>query len=174
MLKRRHALVSALIGVLAAALAGDGRAQQSTTASYDDWTVRCVMQPGPPAKKLCHMEQLARLPDKAEPISRVAVAPPANARPLHLVVQLPVNVWIATGVKLQIGENDVAPRSGTFGRCVPAGCFAAVELGESGLKQFRSATAPGRITYRNAAQQEVAIPVSFKGFAPAYEAMMKE
>ena len=72
MLKRRHARVSALVGVFAATLAGSGQAQQSTTASYDDWTVRCVMQPGPPAKKVCHMEQLARLPDKTEPISRVA------------------------------------------------------------------------------------------------------
>jgi invasion protein IalB len=146
MLKRRHARVSALAGVFAAALAGDGQAQQSTTASYDDWTVRCVMQPGPPPKRICHMEQLARLPDKAEPISRVAIAPPANARPLQLVVQLPVNVWLPTGLKLHIGANDVAPRSGAFSRCLPAGCFAAIELGESGLKQLRSATTPGRVT----------------------------
>lgn len=147
-------------------------AQQQTTATYNDWTLRCTSGAGTPPQKFCDMEQVSQLKGKEQPFSRVAIARPAKGEPLRLIVQLPVNVAIAGGVKIELGKD--AGLSGAFTRCLPAGCFAAVELKDDALRQFRAASQPARIVYANAAGQAVAVPLSFKGFGPAFDALQKQ
>ena len=64
-----------------------------------------------------------------------------------------------------------------FRHCIPNGCFADVELREDALLRrlrTRPADAAGRLEWRNAAGAETAIPVSFRGFGAAYDALAKE
>jgi invasion protein IalB len=159
------------VGFAFVATSGSAFAQQSTAATYGDWVVRCVMQ-GMPAKKTCDMEQTTEAQGKNIPISHVAIAQPMKAPPFSLIVQLPVNVWLATGVKIEMNDKD-AGFAGHFVYCAPAGCFADVEVSADTLKKFRVATAPGRIVFKNAGQRDVAIPISFKGFGEAYDALVK-
>jgi invasion protein IalB len=147
-------------------------AQQSTTATYEDWTVRCLTNAGPPPQKLCDMEQLSHLQSKEQPFSRVAIARPEKGKPIALIVQVPVNVWLATGIRIEIDGKDSSP-STSFVRCAPAGCFAEIGLSADVQKRFRTATEPGRILYKEAAQQDVAVPQSFKGFGQAFDALAK-
>ncbi len=42
------------------------------------------------------------------------------------------------------------------------------------IKKFRAATAAGKMTFQSANAQKVAIPLSFKGFGPAYDALLKQ
>ena len=146
---------------------------QRTTASYGDWVVRCEMVPGPPPQKNCEMDQLAQVQGQSQPISRVLVPLMPRGEPPKLFVQVPINVSFTAPLKITTDAKD-AGISTPFRRCIPAGCFAEFELKEDLQKKFRAASEPGKILYKNAGDQDVAIPVSFKGFAQAYEALLKQ
>jgi len=147
---------------------------QRTTASYGDWVVRCEIIPGPPPQKSCDMEQLAQVQGQAQPISRVAIPLPPKGEGPKMFIQLPINVSFAVPLKITADTKD-AGISTPFRRCVPAGCFAEVELKDDLQKKFRAAAAePGKIVFKDAAKRDVTIPLSFKGFAQAFEALLKQ
>jgi len=147
---------------------------QRTTASYGDWTVRCESTPGPPPQKNCEMDQLAQMQGQANPISRVVIPLMPKGEPPKLFVQVPINVSFTAPLKMTADAKD-AGISTPFRRCVPAGCFVEIDLKDDLQKKFRAATAEsGKILYKNAGDQDVTIPVSFKGFAQAYEALLKQ
>jgi invasion protein IalB len=150
-------------------------APQRTTATYDDWIVQCETQTGPPARKVCEMTQLTQLQvqGKSQPFSRVIVPHPMKDQPSTMIVQVPVNVSFATNVRIQSGEGDqgiVAP----FARCVPDGCFSDFEIKDEALKKFRSASTTGKLSFADASGRGLSVPLSFKGFSNAYDALMKE
>jgi invasion protein IalB len=147
---------------------------QRTTASYGDWVVRCETTPGPPPQKNCDMEQLAQVQGQAQPISRVAIPLPPKGEPAKLFIQLPINVSFMVPVKI-VADGKDAGTTTPFRRCVPAGCFAELELKDDLQKKFRAAaTEPGKILFKDAADRDVTIPLSFKGFAQAFEALLKQ
>jgi invasion protein IalB len=148
-------------------------APQRTTATYDDWIVQCETRPGPPLEKLCDMAQVTQMQGRNIPFSRVAIAHPTKGEPIKLVVQLPVNASFATNVRLQTGDSDTG-MAVPFARCLPAGCFADIEIGEDALKKFRAASSAGKLSFADAGGHDVAVPVSFKGFAQAFDALGKE
>jgi invasion protein IalB len=147
---------------------------QRTTASYGDWVVRCETVPGPPPQKNCDMEQLAQVQGQAQPISRVAIPLPPKGEGPKMFIQLPINVSFAAPLKITADAKDPSI-STPFRRCVPAGCFAEVELKDDLQKKFRAAAAEsGKIVFKDAAERDVTIPLSFKGFAQAFEALLKQ
>jgi len=171
------ALLVASIGGTAAQQPAPQPAQppnpQRTTATYDDWVVRCEIQAGPPQQKICDMAQLAQVQGQANPISRVGIAKPAKGEAVKLVIQLPVNVSVPGGVKIQADDKDpglMAP----FKRCIPAGCFAEVDLKDDTMKKFRAAAQPLKMHLKDGGEHDVAIPLSLKGFAQAYDSLMKQ
>jgi invasion protein IalB len=151
--------------------AGVPQEPQSTTATYGDWLVRCVTQPGPPPQKNCDMEQVAQN-SGGQPISRVGIPMPAKGQPPRLIILLPNNVSIAGGVKVEVAKDRALALP--FRRCVPAGCIADTDLKDEELKHFRAETEPGKILYRDAGDRDVVIPISFKGFAQAFDALLKQ
>ena len=58
MLQNIRFFFSPLIGALLVAAAGVAAAQtpQQTTATYEDWIVRCETLAGPPPKRTCEMK----------------------------------------------------------------------------------------------------------------------
>lgn len=146
-------------------------AQQSTTATYGDWVVQC--RTDDEAQRNCDMAQVTQVKGKNLPFSRVAVQHPVKGRPVRLVVQLPVNVSLPSNVRIQASDADpglIAP----FDRCVPAGCFADFDLKEEAIRKFRDADGAGRMTFKAADRRAVSVPVSFKGFGQAFDALAKE
>jgi hypothetical protein len=81
------------------------------TATYDDWTVRCTTRAGTPPRKFCDMEQLSQLNGKEKPFSRVVISRPAKGQPVRFIVQVPVNVWLTSGIRIQIGGKDSGLRA---------------------------------------------------------------
>ena len=177
---------SLLVAVAALmAIAGHALAQQPTatpnaspertTATYDDWVVECVTIPGPPQQRVCDMAQVtqAQVQGRSAPFSRVAVAHPEKGKPVRLVVQVPTNASFGTQVHLQTSDSDpglMAP----FARCLPSGCFADFDLKDDALKKLRAATGTGKMTFADAGAHDVSVPVSFKGFDQAFEALSKQ
>jgi invasion protein IalB len=64
--------------------------------------------------------------------------------------------------------------AGPFTRCLPGGCFAGIEIRDTIIYQFRTATAPAQIVYASAENRQVVIPLSFKGFAEALDVLQKQ
>jgi invasion protein IalB len=146
---------------------------QRTTATYGDWVLRCEIQPGPPLQKTCAMEQLAQVQGQTNPISRAAIALPAKGEPPKLIVQLPVNVSLSAPVTITYDSKDPGV-STPFRRCIPAGCFTEIDLKDDLQKKFRTSAEAGKIQFKDSAEHEVAIPLSFKGFGQAFDALLKQ
>lgn len=145
---------------------------QRTTATYEDWTVRCESRGTPPVKQ-CEMVQAVTAQGQANPVTQVAVGR-ANAKdPVRMVFQLPVNVWIPAGVRFTF-DAKTQPVPAIFKWCAPAACFADIDLNNDLIKRIRGQTAQGRFEFKDAGQRDVAIPVSFKGFGQAFDALLKE
>jgi len=145
---------------------------QSTSATYDDWVVQCQMQVGTPPKKICVMEQVTQVKGKNVPFSRLMITQPLKGDLLKLVVLVPVNVSLAAKVRLQRTASDV-DMAVAFSRCVPIGCFADFEINDELLKKLRAVSGAGKLTFADAGGHDVVIPVSFKGFGAALDAMMR-
>jgi invasion protein IalB len=148
---------------------------QRTTATYADWIVQCETQAGPPPQKVCDMAQVAQVQvqGRSNPFSRVSIAHPVKGQPVKLVVQVPVNVAFATNVRVQTADADpgiTAP----FARCVPNGCFADFDIKDDILKKLRAASGAGKLSFADAGGHDVSVPLSFNGFAQAFEALAKE
>jgi invasion protein IalB len=150
-----------------------GDAPQSTTATYADWVVQCMTQAGTPPEKLCEMAQVTQLQGKNVPFSRIAVGHPAKDHPVKLVVQLPVNASFATAVRVQTSDTDPG-LTAPFARCVPGGCFAEFDLKDETLRKLRAASGGGKLSFADAGGHDIAVPLSFNGFAQAYDALLKE
>lgn len=181
MLSRRPT-VTALAASLLIAIAGGAAAQQQppatetpqrTTATYDDWVVQCDT-PAQSTQKVCDMTQVtqAQVQGRSVPYSRVAIAHPVRGQPVRLTVQVPINVSFATSVRIQTADNDPG-MTAPFARCVPTGCFADFELRDDLLKKLRAADGTGKLSFADSGGHEIHIPVSFKGFNQAFEALAK-
>lgn len=146
---------------------------QRTTASYGDWVLQCFTNTSPPSEPSCDISQVTQLQGKNLPFSRIAVAHPERGKPIKLVVQVPVNVSFATQVHIQTSDDDpgfVAP----FASCTPNGCFAEFELKDELLKKLHDATSVGKITFADAGEHDISVPISFNGFGFAYDALAKK
>ncbi len=148
---------------------------QQTSATYDDWIVQCQMRAGPPAEKLCEMQQMTQtqVQGAARPFSRVLIPRPEKGQPIKLIVQVPVNVSFRTDVRIVPGDADPG-LSAPFAQCVPSGCFAEFELKDETIKRLGAISTPGKLTFVDAGGHEIAVPISFKGFLQAYDALLRD
>jgi invasion protein IalB len=166
----KHLAAIAVLLTLSAAAAAQTPPQR-TTATYEDWTVQCEQQAGPPPQKLCEMVQTVQ--SQGQTVSRVALGHATKAEPFKIVVQLPVNLFLPAGVRIQADDKDPGLTL-AFKRCVPAGCFADIDIKDDVVKRLRAATANWKITFKNSGQQDAAVPLSFKGFNQAFDVLLKE
>jgi invasion protein IalB len=156
------------VALLLASGAAAAQVPQLTTATYDDWTVRCEMHE---TVKTCEMEQTSQI--QGQPVSQIALGRASKGAPLRVVFQVPINVWLPAGVTLVLDDKDPGI-SATFKRCVGNGCFADAELNDETVRKLRARTANGKLLFKDATQRDVTIPVVFKGFGPAFDAMSKD
>lgn len=150
-----------------------GKAPQQTTATYDDWVVQCQTQSGTPPEKLCEMAQVTQVQGKNIPFSRVIIVRPTKGQPIKLIVQVPVNASFSANVRIQTSTSD-SGLAAPFARCAPVGCFADFEIKENILKKLRAASGAGKLSFADAGGHDVAVPLSFKGFDNAFDALAKD
>lgn len=157
--------------------ADPGESPDRTMAVFGDWIMRCAVRAAPATGRNCEMAQTTA-DQRQQPVAVLAIGRKAHGEPLRLVAQVPVNVQPAQAARLALdgpGRTE-APLLLPFRHCILSGCFAEVELREDSLRRLRgrAADAAGRLEWRNAAGQDTAIAVSFRGFNAAYEALSKE
>jgi len=146
---------------------------QQTTATYGDWVLQCVANGSPPPEQICDMAQVTQVQGKNIPFSRVAVAHHDKGQPVKLIVQVPVNASFSTQVHIQTTDDDpgvIAP----FANCNPAGCFAEFDLRDDLLKKLYDASGVGKVSFADAGGHNITVPLSFNGFAQAFDALGKK
>jgi invasion protein IalB len=164
---------SLLAAALVTAVAASAAAQERTSASYEDWVLQCEVQPGPPPRKACDIAQVTQMQGNNIPLSRIAVPRAEKGQPAKLTAQVPVNIQLSANIRIQVSDADPG-LTVPFNTCVPAGCFAEFELKDDAIRKFRAATGSGKLTYKTTNGQPAVIPVSFKGFGRAFDALAKE
>lgn len=142
---------------------------EGTTATYQDWLLRCAVS----AEKVraCEIVQNLQAQGQQGLVASVALGKIDPKGPLRLVVQVPPGVWLPAGVKVQISER-AKPLQLEYKRC-PQGCFAELELDAAAVQALRSATDAGSFTFEDGARRPITLPLSFKGFVPALGASLK-
>ncbi len=147
----------------------------TTSASYGDWVMRC--QRGGTAEKpvrVCEAAQSMQVQGQAQPIAQLAVGRIGAGQPLQVTALLPPNVAFPSSVRVLMDEKDTTGIELPWRRCLPGACVAEATVKEENLRRWRGAAEPGRIAFKNAAGQDVAIPLSFRGLAQALDALAKE
>lgn len=143
----------------------------NTTATYGDWVMRCQQSV---AARVCEIVQTLEQQGQRGPIALVAIGRPIKDEPIKLVIQVPSNLSLGdkAGVRVIVADKDEA--TAIFQRCLPGGCFAEASLSDEALKRWRGFGEAGQMRYLDAAKREVALPLSFRGFAAATEALLRE
>jgi len=186
----RHGLLAAAIALLhpwgalaqtnAPAPAADA---ERTTAQFADWGMQCIPRPPAPAGqppvtgKICEILQIVQN-QQQQPVSVLAVGRAQRTDPLKLVARLPASVLVNTPVRMVFEGNEAAVTL-PFRHCLPQppSCFAEIELRDESLVRrlrTRSPEQGARLEWRDPAGNPQQVPVSFRGFAAALDALQRE
>ena len=154
----------------AAPAATDANAPQTTTATYQDWVVRCATPEGGP--KVCEAVQGVQVQGQQGLIAQIVVGRLKKDDPVRLIIELPRGVWLQGAVTVQTSEK-ATPIPLPYTRCLN-GCLAELEFKNEQLNAFKSAEGPGVINFVDGTQRKVQLPLSFKGFGAALAASLKD
>lgn len=149
-----------------------GLAPSVTTATYSDWTLRCVRDKDSKGT-LCEVTQTLQMQGQTAPVAQIAVGRPTAKAPLRLTIIVPINAAFDKGPQMQVEEQPAQAASLAWRRCANFGCVADVEIKAETLNAWRVAAKPGQMLFRNAGNQDVVLPFSFRGLAQALDAMAK-
>lgn len=153
----------------AAAAAGPDR----TTASFGDWLLRCE-RPAEAARS-CEVAQVIAVQGSPQPIAQVALGRIVDTQPaLTLMVQVPVNVALATPLRLIGEDRDPLVVELAWQRCVPAGCFAGTDLRDDAVTRLRNRPEPARIEFRDSTGRDLRLALSVRGLGSALDALARE
>lgn len=139
-----------------------------TTATYQDWLMRCVIPADRP--RACEVVQKLELQGQGL-VASIAVGRADPRSPMRMVVQVPEGVWLPAGMTVQIGEQGKQLQL-EYKRCAQV-CIAEAQLDPDLLQGMKSAAERGSFTFQDGSQSPVTLPISFRGFAPALDASLK-
>lgn len=156
----------------ASAPAPVGAAPERTTASFGDWVLRCETIAG--AKRVCEVAQTMSAQGQTNPVAQVAIGRRGPNEGKQLTVVLPTNVAIVTHPQLFTAKTDAAPLDLAWQRCAPGGCFASAPVTDEVVNGLAAQTEQGRIAFKDAADRDATVPLSFRGLSQALAALAKE
>ena len=128
-----------------------------------DWTHRC-MRPHSEAPQVCEVTAFfsAQAPGQAPIRLQIALGPSTTAGQMRLVALVPANV--ALTVPIQVSREGATLPALAYDLCHNGFCRAAAELSQPVFDRMLSARPEGRVQFRTADGQDIAIMVSFQGF----------
>jgi invasion protein IalB len=150
-----------------------GNTPERTTASFGDWVLRCETI-AEQAKRVCEVALVMSVQGQTNPVAQVAIGKPVPNESRRLTLVLPTNIAIGTRPQATLAQAGAAPIELTWQRCAPGACFASAALADETITMFGAQTEPGRLVFKDAADREVALPLSFRGLPQALAALAKE
>lgn len=152
--------------------AGAEEGPSRTSATYDDWVVRCERGEGTGGDKVCEAAQTLQIGNPQQGlVAQVVFGKLKSDSPLRLVLQLPVGVWLPGGAQLTVGDNG-KPIPATFKFCIRA-CIADVDLTPQQAAGLLTATGGGSLVFQDRNQSQISLPISLKGLPAALAARDK-
>lgn len=152
---------------------------QVTTASYQNWVLRCVQAIGPdksdPANaRQCEIIQTIEIQGRKQPIAQVAIGQNKDDEKLILTAVLPVNVLLPGAVQILLNKDtkETEAIKLAWARCMQSGCFASASISTDAL----SAAEPeeqGLLQFLAANGQAISVPLSWHGLAQATKALQQ-
>ena len=165
-------LCCAMVPVLAQTAAEPIKGPETTSARYADWLMRCSSVQGIKTCEIVQQLQMQVEGGRQTPIAVLALGRVAKDQPLKFIAQLPSNITIANGIVVETKPDKAI--SGTFQRCLPIGCFADFVVTDEVRKRWQQRNQPGSVLFHDGAGKLVTLPLSFRGFSQAMEAMLRE
>ncbi|OYX14922.1 MAG: hypothetical protein B7Z15_02285 [Rhizobiales bacterium 32-66-8] len=143
-----------------------------TSATYDDWVVRCERNEGTGGAKVCEVAQTLQIGSGQQAVTAQVVFGKLKAdAPLRLVLQIPVGAWLPAGAQLTIGDN-AKPIATTYKFCIRA-CIADVDLSAADAAALVKATGAGSLAFQDRNQTPIKLNISLNGLAAALAAREK-
>jgi len=147
-----------------------------TNTTFGDWTLRCERNAGmQSSRQVCELGQMVRKQGEKTAMAQIAIGRVDSGNPLHLTVVVPMGVTLqGRGAKMAMEGKEVVSLDLPWTRCIPGGCFASAALSSDTIRKFKATTVMASLTYRDMDYREVKLPISFRGFGEALEALGRE
>src|SRR5580693_2368773 len=96
-----------LLALLAMVEPGIGSAysQERKLETYGDWTLSCVIASVSGSVKSCGLVEIPKS-DKQTPVIQIGLGRYATTDPLKISIEIPVNVWMPTGIVLLLDSRQ--------------------------------------------------------------------
>ncbi|WP_172795215.1 invasion associated locus B family protein [Polycladidibacter hongkongensis] len=146
----------------------------ASPATSGDWQIVCTQSAAKEAPadaseaQGCRMAQSLVSASSGEPVSILRVF--AGKRP-SLLLRTPLNVFLKTGVLLQIDKGKRFAFAFEF--CDKSGCYAGVPLSKALLSGFKRGN-KARVSLRTTHGKELALTYSLKGFTKIYRLLQAQ
>lgn len=146
---------------------------ERTAASFGDWLLRCENVAAQP-RRICEVAHMIVAQGQTAPVAQVAIGKQAPGERERLTVVLPPNIAIGVKPYVTTAKAGAVPFELAWQRCLPGACFASAEISSATIAELAAQPEPGRIVFRNAADRDTALPLSFRGLSQAMAALAKE
>ncbi len=159
-----------LAALAAIALVGPAPAQeapalpQATTATYQDWTLRCDHLATNPPRRVCEVVQAVRANDGQAVLAQLVLGRPAPDQPVKFIVQLPAGVWLPANVTLTATPGK--PVTAVYTRCQQL-CVADADADDAFINALKVATEPAKLSFQDGNRNPIELPISLNGFTAA-------
>lgn len=141
-----------------------------TTATYGDWVLRCVRSEH--NARVCEVVQSLVVQGQQQPVAQIAVG--YDKSDLRFTILVPPAISLSRGALLGVAGAASPSFPMAWRRCLPNGCFADVQAGPELLKTLRGRNDPMQVSFKDAGERDVNLPVSMRGLVPALDALAKE
>lgn len=145
----------------------------ATTASFGDWVLRCQRLAADKPERACEVSQTMQVQGQSAPVAQFAIGRIGKGAQLRATAVVLPNLSFPSSLLVSV-EKDPSSLELTWRRCLPGGCVADLAVSDDQLKRWRTTSERGRLTFKDAAGREIAIPLSFQGLGPALDALAKE
>jgi invasion protein IalB len=157
----------------AAASAPVSAEPQSTSATFGDWSLNCVHKAGPGDQQVCEVIQSIVVKGQTGPIAQLAIGRTTPGDPLRLTLLLPPNVTLDKRPLVLTADGKTTLVELNWRRCVQGGCMSDAVLTDPDLSRLRGQETAGQIIFKDAADRELKIPMSWRGLPQALDAMLR-
>ncbi len=145
-----------------------------TTATYGDWTLRCVTLDEADRSRSCEIVLTVQVQGHSQPIAQLALGRLPGQTELIMTAVLPVNVALARKVHVsgnaKTGPEEKGGIDLSWTRCLRTACFAEARPGEADLDVLRAEPA-GTLAFEDAAGRMITLPLSWRGISQALVAL---
>lgn len=143
-----------------------------TSKGYGSWSLRCEAGHAEGAGRTCELSETIET-ESAKPVAKISVGRRNPSDPLSIVIILPTNVSFPSTVHVRTDKDDKWGLELEWQRCIPGACIATAEMSRAAVEHWSNLATDGEIVFRDAAGDEVSLPMSLRGFGDAYNAFSK-